>query len=259
MTVREVANPGDIRGSVSEAEWEARVDLAAAYRLVAHAHGSDLTYNHITVRVPDEPDHMLIKPFDEMFEEVTASSLVKYDFEGNPADGNGRPLFGGGKVIHGGVYQARSDVNAAFHTHTPAVMGICSQKQGLLPINQYSISLWHDLAYHPFHGFEFNVELRDPLFADMGDKNIVLMHNHGALVCGASVGAAFVSHHFLDLACQGQLAAMTGGAELIRPDPEKLEYALAQIKERQAELPPEDKDWAACLRMAHRVAPGFDT
>ncbi len=93
----------------------------------------------------------------------------------------------------------------------------------------------------------------------MGDKNIVLMNNHGALVCGPSVGAAFVSHHFLDLACQGQLAAMTGGAELIRPDPEKLEYALAQIKKRQAELPPEDKDWAACLRMAHRVAPGFDT
>jgi ribulose-5-phosphate 4-epimerase/fuculose-1-phosphate aldolase len=258
MALQEVFGGRDVRNSVSEEEWQTRVDLAVAYQLISDFSGDDLTYNHLSARVPGEPNHILIKPIDIMFSEVTASSLLKYDLEGNPQTEGASQLWGGGFVIHCGVMKERPDVNAAFHTHTPAIMGVCSQKQGLLPINQYALTFYKKIAYHDFHGFEFNEELREPLFRDLGDKNVMLMRNHGCLICTASVGHAFVLHHFLELACQGQLAAMTGGAEITLPDEDVLEFAVGQL----GNLDPERalaKDWPACLRKAQLVAPGFDS
>ncbi|MBT3915387.1 MAG: hypothetical protein HN731_19950 [Rhodospirillaceae bacterium] len=258
MALQDVSNDNAIRNSVSAEEWQTRVDLAAAYRLISLFGFDDLTYNHLSARVPGEPDHLLIKPTNIMFSEVTASALLKYDFDGNPITDEAPQLWGGGFVIHCGVMKERPDVNAAFHTHSPAVMGVCSQKQGLLPINQYALTFYKKLAYHDFHGFEFNIELRAPLFRDLGDKNVMLMRNHGCLICATSVAHAFQLHHFLELACQGQLAAMTGGAEITLPDEDVLEFAAGQL----SNLDPEKalaKDWPACLRKVQRDAPGFDS
>lgn len=258
MAIQEISTGGSVRNSVSAAEWETRVNLAAAHRLIAHFGLNDLTYNHLTARLPDEPDHLLIKASDVMFSEVTASSLLKYDMEGTPLTDGAPRLWGGGLVIHCGVLGARPDVNAVFHTHSPAVMGVCSQKQGLLPINQYALNFYKRMAYHDFHGFEFNLELREPLLRDLGDHKVMLLRNHGCLICTPSVGQAFVYHHFLELACQGQLAAMTGGAEITLPEESVLDFAVSQLDA----LDPDRalaKDWPACLRLASQVAAGFDS
>lgn len=256
MALTAVSNPNSVRETVSEAEWKLRVDLAAAHRLMAHYGVNDLTYNHLSARVPDEPGHLLIKPHGEMFDEVTASSLLKYDFDGNPLSEGARELVGGGLIIHAGILQARDDVNAVFHTHTPANMGVSSQKHGLLPINQHAMRFFNRVAYHDFKGFEFNMFMREPLLKDLGDKNVALLRNHGSLICAENVPGAFVAHHFLEMACQGQIAALAGGAEYFLPDPEACEFAAQQVDKAGTSLAG-GKDWPACMRLAERLDPGF--
>lgn len=257
MTVQAVPKTTSIRNAVSQEEWEVRVNLAAAHRIMAHFGIQDLTHNHLTARVPGEPQHFLIKPADFMFDEVSASSLVKYDFEGNPQqDGHGA-LRGGGLIIHAGLFAARDDLNAIFHTHTPAIIGVASQKNGLLPINQHGIRFIGNIAYHDFGGFEFDMAMRAPLVKDLGDKKVALLRNHGSLVCGASIGEAFVSHHNLNFACEAQLAAMTGGAELVLISDEVKAYVEQQRGENKDRLGGGGKDWNSCLRMANRLFPEF--
>lgn len=257
MSLRAVSTSAKgVRETVSEAEWQVRVDLAAAYRLMAHFGVNDLTYNHLSARVPEEPDHLLIKAYDVMFDEVTASSLLKYDFEGNPLTDGVPKLKGGGLIIHAGLLKARRDINAVFHTHTPANMGVSAQKHGLLPINQHAMRFYNRIAYHDFKGFEFNLFMQDPLIRDLGDKKVALLRNHGSLVLGENVPAAFVTHHFLEMACQGQIAALAGGAEYVLPDPEACEYAARQVADAGASLAGA-KDWPACLRLAERLDPSF--
>jgi ribulose-5-phosphate 4-epimerase/fuculose-1-phosphate aldolase len=227
-------------------ERRARIELAASYRLLAHFGVSDLTYNHLSARVPGEPGRLLVKPRDMMFEEVTASSLAKHAFD-DPA------LRGGAKVIHGGVLAARPDIHAVFHTHTPANMGVASQQHGLLMVNQHAVSFYGRIAYHEFGGFEFDPAMRAPLLASLGDKRVALLRNHGALVCGRSIAEAFVLHHFLEMACKGQIAALSGGAKVtLIPD------AVCEEGARQFEAAdPVGKDWGACLRLAERLDPSF--
>jgi len=256
MAVRSVPKTSPIRRSVSEAEWQTRVELAACHRLMHHAGVRDLTHNHLTARVPGEPHHFLIKPGDFMFDEVTASSLIKYDFDGNPANEGDPRLRGGGLVIHAGLFAARPDLNACFHTHTAANMGVASQKDGLLPINQHAMQFVDAVAYHDFGGFEFDIEMRAPLIRDLGDRKVALLRNHGALVCGGTVGEAFVAHHFLEMACQGQIAALSGGREIVLIPRAICEKAAAQ---RRANTSPGTggKDWVSALRLAERLDPSF--
>jgi ribulose-5-phosphate 4-epimerase/fuculose-1-phosphate aldolase len=256
MAVKSVSKTSPVRQSVSEAEWQTRVELAACHRLM-HFYGvRDLTHNHLTARVPGEPDHFLIKPGDFMFDEVTASSLIKYDFDGNAAEDGFPKLRGGGLVIHAGLFAARPDVNACFHTHTPANMGVASQKDGLLPINQHAMHFVDAIAYHDFGGFEFDIDMRQPLIDDLGDKTVALLRNHGSLVCGETVGEAFVEHHFLEIACQGQIAALTGNREIVLIPRAVQERAAAQ---RRTNTGPKTggKDWVSALRQAERIAPDF--
>jgi ribulose-5-phosphate 4-epimerase/fuculose-1-phosphate aldolase len=243
--------------SVSDAEWHARVELAAAYRLMAHFGVTDLAHNHCCLRVPGEPDAFLIKTGDAFFEEVTASTLAKYDFDGNPRQEGLPKLRGGGLIIHAGLLAARPDINATIHSHTAAIMGVASQKQGLLPINQHAMHFIGKVAYHDFGGFEFDMRQRAPLIRDLGDKTIALLRNHGSLVCGPSIGAAMVAHHQLEIACQGQIAALSGGAEVVLVSPEVQAYALEQIKGSQSGRTDGGKDWKGMLRMADRLFPDY--
>ena len=257
MNIQALPQTASVRTSVSPEEWEARVELAAAHRLMAHFGIQDLTHNHLTARVPGEAGHFLIKGPDAMFDEVQASNLVKYDFEGNPQQDGHATLRGGGLIIHAGLLKAREDLNAVFHTHTPAIIGVASQKNGLLPINQHGIRFIGNIAYHDFGGFEFDINMRAPLINDLGDKKVALLRNHGSLVCGASIGEAFVSHHNLEFACQAQLAAMTGGAELVLISDEVQQYIKQQRAENKDRLGGGGKDWHSCLRMANRLFPDF--
>ena len=260
MSVQPLKKPSKtVRDQVSEAEWKARVDLAAAHRVLWHYGVQDLTYNHLSLRVPGEPDHFLIKPTDEMFGEVTASSLIKYDFEGNPlVPANARPMRGGGLIIHAGILKHRRDLNCVFHTHTPAVMGVSSHKWGLLPINQHAMRFYGEIKLHEFKGFEFEPEFTVRLLEDMGDSGrFMLLQNHGSLICGDSVAECVVNHHWLEMACQGQVAAVSAGeGNFVVPTPEACEYAHAQF-ERAGNFLRGEKDWAACLRLAERMDPGF--
>ena len=257
MTVAAIKENGFVRNQVSKEEWAARVDLACAYRLIAHHYVSDLTYNHLSMRVPGEEEHILIKPNDIMFEEVTASNLLKYDYEGNPQTAGAPPLRGGGLIIHAGILKHRSDINVVFHTHTEANMGVSAQKWGLLTINQHAMRFHNRLAYHDFKGFEFNLFMRDPLLDDIEGYRTALLRNHGSLVLGDTVAAAFVTHHFLEFACRGQIAALTAGFDNLHfPSEEDCEYAASQIAEAGENLIG-GKDWPACLRLAERLYPDF--
>ncbi len=249
----EVDSP--VRATVSAEEWTARLDLAACHRLLAHYGANDLTYNHLSIRVPGEPGHLLIKPPTMMFEEVTASSLLKFDFDGNPKQDSPR-LRGGGLVIHAGMLAARPDLDAVFHTHTEANMGVSSQTHGLLMINQHAATFYGRIAYHTFSGFEFNMDQRAPLVASLGSQNIMLLRNHGALVCGASVQDAFFEHHFLEMACKGQIAALGGGAPYTLIDEAVCDFAIRQAQGEER-LSNRAKNWAACLRQAERLDAGY--
>ncbi len=253
MALQAVQRSQTVRDRVSEAEWRQRVELAAAYRLLAHFGVSDLTYNHLSARVPGEPNHLLLKPRTMMFEEVTASSLEKFDFDGNPLQEGPRNV-GGGYVIHAGILEVRPDLNVVFHTHTPANMGVSAQKHGLLMINQHAVRFHDRIAYHDFGGFEFNLDQRAPLLKSLGTKRIALLRNHGVLVCARTVAHAFVDHHFLEMACKGQINALAGGAEVTLIDPAVSAFAAGQMDESEQAGA---KDWEACLRLACRLDPAF--
>lgn len=244
-------------GKASAAEWRARVELAACYRLLAHLGISDLTYNHLSVRVPGEPGHLLIKAPTMMFEEITASNLLKFDFDGAPLQ-DSPPLGGGGLVIHAGILKARPDLNAVFHTHSPANIGVSAQKHGLLMLSQHAVYFYGRLTYHDFGGFEFNMDQRDPLIRSLGRERVAILRNHGALVCGRTLPEAYIDHHFLEMACRGQIAALAGGADVNIMDEALCRTAAAQQQDRMEDPnKAAAKDWGACLRLADRLFPEY--
>lgn len=258
MSVQSVPS-GSLIETVSEAERETRIQLAAAYQLMAHFGITDTTHNHLTARVPDEPDAFLIKRADHLFDEVTASGLEKYDFDGNPRQDGCPQLRGGGLIIHAGLFAVLDDVNVIFHTHTPAIIGVATQKHGLLPLSQHGARFHGKIAYHDFGGYEFEMEMRQPLIESLGDKRVALLRNHGSLVCGDSIGNVFVAHHNLEFACQNQVAAMSGGSELVMIAPEVLAHIDEQDRANAGRRRNGGKDWQALMRLAGRVAPDYCT
>jgi ribulose-5-phosphate 4-epimerase/fuculose-1-phosphate aldolase len=256
MSIQPVSNDS-ILDTVSAEERETRIQLAAAYRLMSHFGITDTTHNHLTARVPDEPDAFLIKPADFLFDEVTASSLEKYDFEGNPRQDGAPQLRGGGLIIHAGLFSVFDDVNVIFHTHTPALIGVATQKQGLLPISQHAARFIGNIAYHDFGGYEFEMAMRQPLIDSLGNKRVALLRNHGSLICGDSVGDAYVAHHNLEFACQNQVAALSGGSEVVMIAPEVMEHIAEQDRSNSNRRSNGGKDWTALLRLAERIAPDY--
>jgi ribulose-5-phosphate 4-epimerase/fuculose-1-phosphate aldolase len=258
MAVQLLSRTASVRDRVSPEEWAARVELAAGYRMLAHHGVNDLTYNHFGLRVPGEPDHMLIKRTDWMFSEVTASSLLKVDFDGNVlTDTDVKTIKGGALIIHAGLLKHRPDINATLHTHTVSGMGVAAHKFGLLPINQHALRFYGEMKYHEFEGFEFDHEMTPKLVRDLDGGSYMILRNHGVLVCGTSVAGCVVDHHWLEMACRGQIAALAAGeGNYTVPSKAACEHAHSQFMDAGNFLTGA-KDWAACLRVAERLDPSY--
>jgi ribulose-5-phosphate 4-epimerase/fuculose-1-phosphate aldolase len=209
------ANPDGLFSSqapqVATDEWQVRVDLAAAYRLVAHFGWDDLIFTHLSARVPGPDHHFLINPYGMMFHEITASSLVKVDQQGNVVADNGYGVNPAGFTIHSAIHMAREDAGCVMHLHNNAGTAVSAQKQGLLPITQTAMLVYPRIAYHDYEGVALNLDERERIIRDLGDKDIMILRNHGTLTIGQTVPEAFTLMYFLENACEKQIRAQAGG------------------------------------------------
>jgi len=246
--------------SISEAERQVRIDLAACYRLVDLFGMSDMILNHISARVPGDEEHFLINPFGMMYEEITASSLIKVDLDGNVIynPNTEYTINLPGFVIHSAIHAARPDVGCVLHTHTPAGMAISALECGLLPLNQTAMRFASAVAYHDFEGVAVDVDERERLARDLGDKDVMILRNHGLLSVGRTVAEAFVNMQRLERACQTQLLTMSAGSPLHMPAPEVVDKAYQQLRlaptpNPDGSHPPHgEREWPALLRMLDR-------
>jgi ribulose-5-phosphate 4-epimerase/fuculose-1-phosphate aldolase len=246
-----------VRGRVSAEEWRARVDLAACYRLVALHGWTDSIYTHISARVPGEDGHFLINPYGLMFEEVTASSLVKIDFDGQIVMDSPFEVNEAGFTIHSAIHMARHEVACVIHTHTVAGMAVAAQKDGILPISQNSMMFFgNHCAYHDYEGIALDLDERDRLVGDLGDRYVMVLRNHGLLVCGRTTGEAFEIMHNLEKTCAAQIAAQAGG-ELNLPSDEVCQHTADQFW-RNSNEPFGKRAWPAMMRVLDRNNPGYD-
>ena len=239
-------------------EWEARVDLAAAYRLVALYGWDDLIFTHLSARVPGPEHHFLINPYDMMFEEITASSLVKIDVEGNPVGPTEHPVNPAGFTIHSALHMARDDANAVMHLHTPYGQAVSAMEFGLLPQTQTSMIAGHDIAYHDYEGIATDLEERERLVADIGDKHAMILRNHGTLAVGDTVGACFLRLYFLERACEAQVLMLSAGTDHLNNPPQGVEHKVArQSAPKGMGMLAERLAWPALLRKLDRIDPSY--
>lgn len=209
-----------IKNNVSAEEWQARVELAALYRLVALYGWDDLIFTHISARVPNEDGHFLINPYGFLFDEITASSLVKVNLQGEIVSETPYFINPAGFTIHSAVHEARHDVACVLHTHTHHGVAVSAQKDGLLAISQTSLFPHIGLAYHNYEGVALNPEEKPRLVADLGTNNFMILRNHGLLTCGKSMAEAFLAMYVLETACKIQILAQSGGKDLIEVHPQ---------------------------------------
>jgi ribulose-5-phosphate 4-epimerase/fuculose-1-phosphate aldolase len=257
MTATAAPDLAPVSGRVSPEEWQARVDLAAAYRLVAHYGWDDLIFTHISARVPGPDHHFLINPYGQLFSEITASSLLKVDLDGNLVEPTTSFFNPAGFTIHSAVHAAREDAKCVLHLHTVAGVAVSCQEQGLLPIEQTAMLLNGQIAYHEYEGVALLLDERPRLVADLGTKNAMLLRNHGTLTVGETVGEAFLTMYFLERACATQVAALAGGAQLHYPAPEVQEVVKRQATVGIAQVA--KLAWDAQLRLLDRRDPSYKT
>lgn len=258
-TIPELNIPS-LKDRCSPQEWKARVDLAACYRLMAHYGMSDMIANHISLRVPGEEDNFLINAYGLLYEEVTASSLLKIDHDGNavvaPDFGElGYGLNRAGFVIHSAIHKARPEVDCVIHTHTWAGMAVSSLDCGLLPLNQTSMRFLK-IGHHDYCGVVLDLAEQDSLVNDLGANEALILRNHGLLTVGHTVGEAFNWMHRLELSCRAQLAAMACGTALREVPRDVIEATYMQYQP-QVRRPYGLMEWPALLRLAYRLDPGF--
>jgi ribulose-5-phosphate 4-epimerase/fuculose-1-phosphate aldolase len=234
----------------SSAEWDTRIQLAACYRLIARYRMTDLIYTHISARLPDNPDQFLLNPYGLMFDEVTASSLVKVGLDGKQIEDNGYGVNSAGFTIHSAIHAARHDVGCVLHTHTKAGVAVSCQKQGLLPLNQIAMQFYGRLAYHDYEGIALDLDERPRLVRDLADKRAMILANHGLLTAGRTIPEAFSLMYYLEKACEIQVAALAGGGELIVPSAAVCEKTARQYE--PDDKPLGDKEWAAHIRALDR-------
>ena len=242
-------NIPSLAGKVSPAEWEARIDLAAAYRLVALYKWDDLVFTHITLRLPDAADQFLINPYGLFFDEITASSLVKIDLQGRKIQDSPFEVNPAGFVIHSAIHAARHDARCVMHTHTLNGVAVSAQRAGLLPISQHSMFTLASLGYHDFEGPALNDDEKPRLVADLGDKSSLILRNHGLLTVGETVSDAFVAMYYLEASCAIQVRAQAGG-ELIPVPKEVLDQAVSRTRQGP-------RVWPGLLRRLDRTDPSY--
>src|SRR3954466_3314478 len=246
-----------LKSKVSGEEWSTRVDLAACYRLVHHYRMDDLVYNHISARVPGEEGHFLINAYGMTYDEITASSLVKIDLNGNVVQdsGTGYGINHAGFVIHSAVHRARTDVACVIHTHTPAGMAVSAMKEGLLPLTQNAM-FFSGVGMHEYEGPAVDLDEQKRLVRDLGQHDAMILCNHGLLAVGRTIPEAFITMYWLDRACQAQVLALGSGKTLNIPGADVVKktndrYQPGQ-RRRIGEL-----EWAGLLRLLERRYPGF--
>jgi ribulose-5-phosphate 4-epimerase/fuculose-1-phosphate aldolase len=252
-----VAGIGSLKGKVSEAEWQARVDLAVLYRLAAMHGWDDMIFTHISARVPGPEHHFLINPYGHFFEEITASSLVKVDLDGNVVGETPFFINPAGFTIHSAIHAARDDAHFVMHLHTDQGVAVAAQREGLLPISQHALIVINGLAYHDYEGIALNHDERERIVADLGQKKLMLLRNHGTLTVGSSAGEAWLNMFFLERACMQQTMALSAGRDNILIAPEA---AQAEVKKQTSGGMgmANGLAWPGLLRRLDRELPGYD-
>ena len=245
-------------GKVSDAEWRTRVDLAAAYRLVALFKWDDLVFTHISARVPGEEGAFLINPYGLMFEEMTASSLVKVDMHGNKLEDSPYPVNPAGFVIHSAIHGARHDAQCVLHVHSLNGVAVSAQKGGVLPLSQQSIFVLSSLAYHDYEGVALRDDEKPRLVTDLGNRHFLMLRNHGLLTLGATIADAFQAMYLFESVCTIQVRAQAGGGELIKVHPEIISTAMQQAAQVTKGMGA-GLVWPGLLRRLDRQMPGYDT
>lgn len=251
--------------TADEKEWELRVQLAAAYRIIDHLGWSELIWTHTTVRVPGPEHHFLINQYGLRFDEVRASNLVKVDLHGKVIGDQTHEINPAGFVIHSAIHMTRPDVRCIMHTHTLAGMAVASLQEGLLPISMYALGYYERVAYHDFEGPSLDLDERARLAANLGDKNILILRTHGLLTCGETVAQAFVRMYRLERACQVQLAAQSTGGALVIPPREICElsaersddFLVAEGEKGYSKVA--NPEFAALMRLMDRKDPSYRT
>jgi ribulose-5-phosphate 4-epimerase/fuculose-1-phosphate aldolase len=257
MSVQTVDIPS-LKDKVSPEEWAVRVDLAACYRLVARYGWEDLVFTHISARVPGADEHFLINPYGLFFDEITASSLVKIDLEGNTIGASSFPVNKAGFIIHSAIHAARHDAKCVLHTHTLNGVAVATQRAGLQPISQHSMFVLGSLGYHDFEGVALDEDEKPRLVRDLGDNKCLILRNHGLLSVGATVADAFIHMYYMEASCAIQVRAQSGGGELIPVPKDILESNYARVATmRQPGEGPGALAWPGLLRRLDRVDPSY--
>lgn len=248
-----------LKGKVSEAEWQTRVDLAALYRLVALRGWDDMIYTHISARVPGPEHHFLINPYGLFFSEITASSLVKVDLEGFIVQDTDYAINPAGFTIHSAIHAARDDAKFVMHLHTDQGIAVAASKDGLLPLSQHSLVVIPNLAYHDYEGIALNLDERERIVADLGpQKKMMILRNHGTLAVGDTAGECWNNMYYLERACRFQVLAMTHGRENILLAPKAAqEEVAAQTRQAMAVRMVGALAWPGNLRELDRHSPGY--
>ncbi|PQA79307.1 class II aldolase/adducin family protein [Rhodoferax sp. TS-BS-61-7] len=244
-----------VQSQVSAEEWKLRVDLAACYRLVAHYGWSDLVFTHISARIPGPEHHFLINPYGLMFDEITASSLVKVDQQCNKLIDSPYPVNPAGFVIHSAVHDARENAGCVMHTHTRAGVAVSAQKAGILPLSQQSTFVLASLAYHDYEGVAFRDEEKPRLQADLGQANFLVLRNHGLLTVGKTIADAFLSMYTFEATCQIQIGAQAGG-ELTHVNPQIVKGVAEAMRVQTGGLGGAFV-WPALIRKLNRLDPSY--
>jgi ribulose-5-phosphate 4-epimerase/fuculose-1-phosphate aldolase len=243
-----------LRQRVSDDEWQARVHLAAAYRLVAHHGWTHLINNHISVRVPGTEDQFLINPYGLLYEQITASSLIKIDLDGRILDETPYEVNQAGFVIHSAIHMARKDLHAIIHTHTVAGQAISALDCGLLPLNQSAMRFYKRIGYHEFEGVANDLDERARIVADLGDYKCLIMKHHGLLTAGVNIGEAFNLMYYLEKSCETQMMVLASNAPYSLPSEASCEKS-AQIFWGNGRV--HDRDWPALMKLADQIDPSF--
>jgi ribulose-5-phosphate 4-epimerase/fuculose-1-phosphate aldolase len=245
-----------VKDRVSADEWDTRVNLAACYRIAAHYRMTDLIYTHISARVPGPEHHFLINAFGLLWDEISASTLVKVTLDGEIVDdptGNG--INRAGYVIHSAVHRARPELQCVMHTHTAAGIAVSAQEDGLLPLSQHAMRFTDSIAYHDYEGLALELDEQTRLTRDLGTHKAMILRNHGLLSCGESVAEAFDLMYYLERACQSQISAMAGNSKLRMPPA----AVAAKVAQQFKGLPYKAKktEWKALLRMLDKNEPSY--